>query len=628
MRRKYRTLSIVSILFILSVLQSYRLAAQNFIQRQGKKLYYHGNEIYLRGMAFGNLVWDDTQNPANHHSEIDLERVHNLGMNAIRFYMNYKTFEDEANPYVYKNSGWDWIDTNIEWAKTHGIFLILNMHVPQGGFQSQCNGDALWTNPENQKRLAALWKAIAQRYKDEPQIAGFDLVNEPTPSGTTQNWTNLAQRIMDSIRAVDHNHLLITERANALNCDYGYKDANNNYPQVTETNMMYTVHLYDPYEFTHQNQAWAGTGDGGKYPDENKVVAPSDLTYATGDYDNPSITSGTSGWTKYTGTPFTVQHDSLITGRVVFLSNNINTGTVYFDDFEIRELDASGNTTRVIYSVNPTSGDYYWWSANGSGNYTQSTSGHGDNYSISVSGTTAGASVVCVPYTFHVSKNKKYVISGWMKGDNIPVGASASISTEYYYSPSGAPAMARNYNLLKTKIAGYAEYIENQGYPVYFGEFGAARTCFADQKGGAQWVADAMHIFDSLGFHFTYHSYKESSFGYYDGWNQPVDPSTVNTELTNVFQSFFGITTSVEKEKAEVGKNSVSIFPNPTQEFITIVSGNSKPIDKIEVMNLQGTIVLTTKENQLSLKGLQKGTYFIRVMSGGEWEWKKVMLGE
>lgn len=113
-------------------------------------------------MAFGNLVWDDNQVPSNHHSEIDLERVHDLGMNAIRFYLNYKTFENDAQPFQYKQSGWDWIDQNIQWAKTHNIYLILNMHVPQGGFQSRCEGDALWTSASNQQRLSALWKAIAQ----------------------------------------------------------------------------------------------------------------------------------------------------------------------------------------------------------------------------------------------------------------------------------------------------------------------------------------------------------------------------------------------------------------------------------------------------------------------------------
>ena len=53
------------------------------------------------------------------------------------------------------------------------------MHCPQGGYQSQGNGAALWTDPENQRRLVKLWGEIARRYADEPAIQGDGLINEP-----------------------------------------------------------------------------------------------------------------------------------------------------------------------------------------------------------------------------------------------------------------------------------------------------------------------------------------------------------------------------------------------------------------------------------------------------------------
>jgi len=56
---------------------------------------------------------------------------------------NYVTFEDDAAPNVYKQAGWDWLDLNVQWAKAHGIHLIFNMHVPQGGFQSNGAGGRL-----------------------------------------------------------------------------------------------------------------------------------------------------------------------------------------------------------------------------------------------------------------------------------------------------------------------------------------------------------------------------------------------------------------------------------------------------------------------------------------------------
>ncbi len=113
--------------------------------------------VVLRGVCFGNEVWGNPSvPPTQHHDETDLGRVQAMHMNAIRFYMNYALFESDTSPYAYRQSGWDWLDRNVRWAAAHGVYLILNLHVPQGGFQSLGEGLALWNVPENQRRLRAL----------------------------------------------------------------------------------------------------------------------------------------------------------------------------------------------------------------------------------------------------------------------------------------------------------------------------------------------------------------------------------------------------------------------------------------------------------------------------------------
>ncbi|MFQ5580651.1 MAG: glycoside hydrolase family 5 protein [Nitrospiria bacterium] len=97
-----------------------------------------------------------------------------------------------------------------------------------------------------------LWQAIAQRYANEPQIAAYDLLNEPQPSGhtlsegvnkrlsrnnlaflqdvswekarsysrTVTKYQTLMQQVVDTIRSVDQNHLIIVERVNwMMNAD-------------------------------------------------------------------------------------------------------------------------------------------------------------------------------------------------------------------------------------------------------------------------------------------------------------------------------------------------------------------------------------------------------------------------
>lgn len=586
------------------------LSAQNFIKRTGTKLSMGGEEIVLRGMSFGNRVWENVALPSGHHTEADIARIHDLGMNAIRFYMNYRTFEDDSRPYTYKQAGWDWLDQNIAWAKKHHVYLILNMHVPQGGFQSQCKGEALWKVQDNQDRFVALWKNIAQRYSSETQIAGYDLLNEPTPSDSVMKLQHLLQKTIDAIRTVDANHMIIAERALALGCDYGYNDGKYNYPILKEDNLMYTVHMYEPFEYTHQNQSWANTGDGGSYPDPSKISPPGDLAWGIGQYNNASVPVGTSDWTYYVGKPFLVSDAKYIIARPVFYGHRLGSGIAYYDDITINEVDAQGNVLKEIVKWNVNDLQSVWhWSENGDGSMSTSFSGHGDKYSITNTGTTGNSSITLGRFTFKVENGKRYAISGWMKGDNIPSGATTALSMELYYSPSGSPVYARNKQYLKSVILQTSQYPSSKGYPVYFGEFGVVRNAFENNKGGERWVADVIDIFDSLGYSWTYHVYREGSFGLYNGVTGTVDTNTVNTLLKNTFIAQLKNPTDVSDGSYGL---DIKIYPNPSKNVFHIELPAATDVELV-LTNMQGTKLLSkTYSNTKDInfgEHLDKGVY-------------------
>jgi len=55
--------------------------------------------------------------PTTHHNETDFQRVKDMKMNAIRFYMNYGLFENDSSPYSYKQSGWNWLNQKYSMGK-------------------------------------------------------------------------------------------------------------------------------------------------------------------------------------------------------------------------------------------------------------------------------------------------------------------------------------------------------------------------------------------------------------------------------------------------------------------------------------------------------------------------------
>ncbi|WP_282054408.1 glycoside hydrolase family 5 protein [Maribacter luteus] len=493
----------------------------------------NGNKVLLKGVAFGNNIWDNASTPSTtHHNEADYERVKNMGMNTIRFYMNYSYFEDDTNPYTYKSSGWSWLDQNIAWAKKHGIYLILNMHAPQGGYQSQGNGDALWAVEENQNRLIALWKAIADRYKDEVQIAGFGPVNEPVPTIAIAQWSALAQKLIDGIREVDENHLIFVENAIYVKDNYEF-DENLNFPQINGTNLIYEFHSYDPHAYTHQMFDWAGLDDGGKYPDESRIEVASGEWY-TAIFDNDNLNSGTSDWTYFEGVKYTVSDPNISYAVPALIGQGVG-GTVFFDDVVIKEYDETGAFVRDIntFDFNKANG-WYYWSANASGEGGfSSTIGNTDTSSIYISAATGDCNMSGAAYTFIPQQGYQYQISGYMKGDNVSDQASCKLRLDFHHTDSAI--LKRNKEYLAWSIGRYTAWANAKNVPLYIGEFGAGRHCFENNKGGLQFVEDMLDVILDNEIHFTYHSYHEDSFGLYFGYGELPSTSNANTDLIDLF---------------------------------------------------------------------------------------------
>jgi endoglucanase len=506
----------------------------SFIHTLGNKIVdSKNNPIQLKGIAFGNEVWSDKEIPDTHHSEIDFERVKSMNMNLIRFYINYKTFEDDAQPYTYKKTGLDWLNKNIAWAKKYGIYLIVNLHVPQGGFQSLGTGDALWTNPENQKRVISLWKHIAETYKNESQIIGFGLVNEPVPTSSLQQWQTLAQSITDAIRTVDKNHIIFIEKPIYVK-GITAENENYNFPTINDSNKVYEFHIYDPIQYTHQLFDWASQGDGGKYPDENSISFINGSWY-TATFNNPKCEAGNSDWTFYEGEKYKITDPLIKIGAATLVGANV-TGKVYFDDIFIKEYDQNNIFVRdIMVSELDDKNGWSYWSNNNTGGYGIANIGHSNDKSLYIESATDDCNIGNNSSYFIPKQNYYYQINGWMKGENIANTASCKLRIDF--TKTNDPIFKRNKQLLESNLKKYTDWSKSKGVPVYMGEFGVGFPCFQNNKGGLEWVADMVSIAKANDLTFTYHTYHEDSFGLYFGYGTTIDPLKANQPLIDFFKS-------------------------------------------------------------------------------------------
>lgn len=149
----------------------------------------------------------------------DIRHLKALGLNSIRVPFNYKLLTPEDHPEVWLESGFELLDRVVNWCKAESLYVILDMHAaPCGQTGTNIDDSAghpwLFESPQCQERAIAVWRKIAERYRGEPAVLGYELLNEPIPHFEGYERFNpllepLYKRMVAAIREVDPHHIII-----------------------------------------------------------------------------------------------------------------------------------------------------------------------------------------------------------------------------------------------------------------------------------------------------------------------------------------------------------------------------------------------------------------------------------
>ncbi|PLX14498.1 MAG: glycosyl hydrolase, partial [Marinilabiliales bacterium] len=191
---------------------------------------------------------------ANHVTRADVDSLAAWGFNSIRLPMHYNLFtlpieeEPVSGQNTWLNKGFDMVDSLLYWCESNNIYLILDLHAAPGGQGANAaisdydpSKPSLWESPQNRDKTVALWAMLANRYKDEPWIGCYDLLNEVNwdlPGNTMLR--SLYVEITNAIRAVDNNHIIIIEGNWFANDFTGLTPP-------WDDNMLYSFHKYWNY---------------------------------------------------------------------------------------------------------------------------------------------------------------------------------------------------------------------------------------------------------------------------------------------------------------------------------------------------------------------------------------------
>jgi endoglucanase len=193
--------------------------------------------------------------------EDDIRFLKDCGSTVIRLPLNYRHFEDDHQPFAYKDSGFARLNKVLGWCEKYGVYAILDLHAVQGWQNTDwhCDNDSdhawFWEHPHFIDLFVALWEEFAGRYKDNKAIAGYDVMNEPLCNAWRGRFTGMQlykpdwnkinsvfHRVTDAIRKIDPRHIIFLEGDYFANLFDGFE------APFTQ-NLAYSSHNYTPSGF-------------------------------------------------------------------------------------------------------------------------------------------------------------------------------------------------------------------------------------------------------------------------------------------------------------------------------------------------------------------------------------------
>jgi len=183
----------------------------------------------------------------NYVTREDITFIKQAGFNSVRVPFSYRLFVSDGPEPKLEGAGYELLDRDVDWCRREGLYVILDMHAAPGGQTGDNIDDSfgypfLYESSESQGLTVNLWRKIAARYRSEPTVIGYDLLNEPIApyfdtASLNQKLEPLYRKIVSGIREVDRNHMIFLGGAQ---WDSNFKI----FGRPFDRKLVYTFHKY------------------------------------------------------------------------------------------------------------------------------------------------------------------------------------------------------------------------------------------------------------------------------------------------------------------------------------------------------------------------------------------------
>lgn len=254
----------------------------------------YGRTLILHGIATSNfskfspdhIPWIE---------ESDVQREASYGFNVSRYVISWEAIEPE--PGVYNEDYLNKTEERINWYTSRGMYVLLDMHqdLYSGVFGGGGNGAPAWAVRTNgipigtydfgdlwylqyltpevvaafqnfwkyeephkdlQDHYISMWLKVIERFKDNPYVIGYEIMNEPHPGDVNligngqfakKQLSAFYERAIKAIRAVDQEKWIFFEPEFFMVTGFGYSSE---LPQVKDQRddgqprLVFSPHIY------------------------------------------------------------------------------------------------------------------------------------------------------------------------------------------------------------------------------------------------------------------------------------------------------------------------------------------------------------------------------------------------
>ena len=173
--------------------------------------------------------------------------ISDAGFNSIRIPIRWSAHTSQDAPFTIDDEFFDRVDWAIQNALENDLMVIFNIH----------HYEEIFINPgEEREKFLSIWRQLAEHYQDQPAEVLFEILNEPHGSLTAELWNQMLPEALDIIRETNPNRTVVIGAA-----EWGGVPGLLKLQIPADSNLIVTVHYYEPFQFTHQGAEWVEGAD-------------------------------------------------------------------------------------------------------------------------------------------------------------------------------------------------------------------------------------------------------------------------------------------------------------------------------------------------------------------------------